>query len=135
MNKTQMNLALLGDCKRVIKHVDPIAVSKCIEMADALRLAYEHSTISFSQVGLGKELGLGNGNSFKAWLKPKRDTYRPRHFDFNLVNDVEDLVGNDVLTQWVTMKLERKLRCQMTPEEQEAAVKEELYSRYMAQQA
>ena len=135
MDNTQMSLALLGDCKRKIKHVDPIQVSKCEEIADALRLAWEHSTIQFTQVEAGRLLGLGNGNSFKAWLKPKRSTDRPRHFDFNLVNDVENLFCNDVLTQWVDMKLHNKLRCQMTPEEQEAAVKDELYRQYMERTA
>lgn len=130
-----MSLALLGDCKRTIKHVDPIQVSKCEEVADALKLAFDHSTIDFTQVELGKNLGLKNGNSFKAWLKPKRKTDRPRHFDVNLADDFEDLVGNDVLSQWLTMKMERRLRCQQSPQAQEEAVKEELYQQYLERQA
>lgn len=135
MNKTQMSLALLGDCKRNIKHVDPIDVSKCEEVADALKLAFDHSTISFTQVELGKNLGLKNGNSFKAWLKPKRTTDRPRHFDFNLADEFEGLVGNDVLSQWVVMKFNGQLRCQLSPQAQKEAIKEELYQRHLALQA
>lgn len=133
MDNSQMSLALLGDCKRAKKHVDPTQVRDCSEVADALRLAYDHSTISFSQVELGKLLGLGNGSSFKAWLKPKRSTTRPRHFDFNLVDQLENLVGNDVMSQWINYKLNHQLFCQMAPEAREAAIKEALYQKYTQQ--
>ena len=132
MNK-QNNLALMADCKRKIKHVDEFQVRQCSEMADALRLAWEHSTIDFSQAALGRELGLGNGNSLKAMMKPVRDTHRPRYFDINRVNDFTDLVGNDVLPQWLRLKVERQLLCDLPEEERNEEIKAHIHQSYIQQ--
>lgn len=114
MSKEQRNLPLLGSASPAQRDVDPIAVAHCAHWSAAFRLCLQQSVVWRSQRNWADLLGMSVGSLntlLNADHHAKTGT-RVRHLDMDMIAEIEDMAGNNAISQYLQMRKARQLYCQ-----------------------
>lgn len=129
MSEQQRTFPLLADVSAALAQVDPVAVANCSHWSDAMRLCVSESCVRRTDAQWAKALGLGSKGTFNSLLNSKSHKSRPKHLNPDLIPVIENLAGNEAITQYLEMRKRGQLFCQrrreITPQERIAQIEAE----------
>ena len=128
MSEQQRTMPLLGAVDAQLQDVDPVAVAGCSHWAQALRLCLRQARVKRSQRNWADLLGMSVGtlNTLLNSDHHAKTGSRVRHLDMDMIADIEDLAGNNAISQYLVMRKARQLYCQrkeVSPEQELAELK------------
>lgn len=131
MSERQRTMPLLGVMDTKTKDVDPVAIAGCSHWAQAFRLCLRRSRVKRDQRSWADLLGMSVGtlNTLLNADHHSQRGSRVRHLNMDLVESIEDLAGNNAISQYQAMRKQRQLYCQraqVTPEQEMAELRARL---------
>ncbi|WP_421722399.1 hypothetical protein [Alloalcanivorax xenomutans] len=128
MSERQRTMPLLGVVNAETADIDPVAVAGCSHWAQAFRLCLRQSRVKRDQRSWADLLGMSVG-TLNTLLNADHHTKRGarvRHLDMDLVVEIEELAGNNAISQYQQMRKARQLHCQrgqVSPEQELAELR------------